>query len=205
MEKEGSRRNRKKQETRQRLIEAALRLFCARGYDATTVEQITEAADVAKSTFFNYFETKEAVVPALIEWRLEEVERSLTPGAGTPTSPVARIKLALRLIAEDPLIDPTLAQRLFVAVAHQQRRAYDVHPGRALTQLLTDQVRQAQVAEEMRTDLDPLCIACVIRAAFFQQTMMWHLGYHPMPLRELLDQTIDMLLDGIGGPQWRKT
>ena len=58
MGKHLSRRERKKKETRQRLLEAALRLFQEFGYDDTTVEEITRAADVAKSTFFNYFETK---------------------------------------------------------------------------------------------------------------------------------------------------
>ena len=60
-----SRRERKKQETRQGLMEAALRLFSERGYDATTVKDITDSVDVAKGTFFNYFDTKEAILPAI--------------------------------------------------------------------------------------------------------------------------------------------
>ena len=101
-----SRRERKKRETRWRLMTAALHLFLEQGYDATTVEQIAEAADVAKGTFFNYFETKEAILPALVEWRLQELGEALLPEQGAPASPVARIKLALCLVAEDPLADP---------------------------------------------------------------------------------------------------
>ncbi len=199
-----SRRERKKQETRQRLIETALRLFHEQGYDATTVEQIAEAADVAKGTFFNYFETKEAILPVLVEWRLQELVQSLSPERGAPASPVGRIKLALRLIAEDPLADRKLARQLFPALARQGQLPEN-HPGRALTQLLTEQVLQAQAVEEIRTDLDPRCVACLILAAFFQQTAMWHLGYCPQPLPEFIDHTVDMLLDGIAGPGWKRT
>lgn len=55
-------RERKKAETRRRVQETALRLFLAKGYDATTVEEIAAAAGVSHMTFFRHFRTKEAVV-----------------------------------------------------------------------------------------------------------------------------------------------
>ena len=51
-----------KLERRERLYEAALELFRAQGYEATTVDQITRQAGLAKGTFFNYFHTKDAVL-----------------------------------------------------------------------------------------------------------------------------------------------
>ena len=60
----GGRRERKKADVRDRLYRAALDLFRRDGYDATTVGAITDAADVGKGTFFNYFPTKEHVLAA---------------------------------------------------------------------------------------------------------------------------------------------
>jgi AcrR family transcriptional regulator len=61
--KEG-RRERKRRQTRERIESAALRLFLERGFEATTIEDITEAADVSKRSFFDYFPSKEEVVAA---------------------------------------------------------------------------------------------------------------------------------------------
>jgi AcrR family transcriptional regulator len=55
-------RERKKAQTRAAIQNHALRLFREQGYDATTIEQIIEAADVSETTFFRYFPTKEDLV-----------------------------------------------------------------------------------------------------------------------------------------------
>lgn len=70
---EPSLRERKKLRTLQTIRREAYRLFAAQGYEATTVDQIADAAEVSPSTFFRYFPTKEDVVlkdeydPALVE------------------------------------------------------------------------------------------------------------------------------------------
>ena len=59
-------RARKRRQTRQRLAETGLRLFLAQGYEATTLDQIAEAAGVSRRTIFHYFEQKEDI---LLAWK----------------------------------------------------------------------------------------------------------------------------------------
>jgi AcrR family transcriptional regulator len=59
MDRPTGRRQRKKEETRRAIAEAAMRLFLENSFDGVTIAQIAEAADVSINTVFNYFPTKE--------------------------------------------------------------------------------------------------------------------------------------------------
>jgi len=69
-------RERKKQQTRETIARAALRLFAQRGYDETTLADIAEAADVAPRTIFAYFDSKEDILFSE-EGSLDELKRRL--------------------------------------------------------------------------------------------------------------------------------
>lgn len=76
-------RERKKEQTRQQISAVARQLFFERGYDAVTVAQIAEAADVSEATVFNYFRTKEGLFFSGMdsyEAALVEAVRQRAPG-----------------------------------------------------------------------------------------------------------------------------
>lgn len=75
------RRERKRRQTRERIENAAMALFLQRGFDATTIEDITEAADVSKRSFFDYFPSKEEVVFA---WQDSFADRLMAEIAARP-------------------------------------------------------------------------------------------------------------------------
>src|ERR1700684_71848 len=91
------RRERRRVETRERIYRAALRIFAQRGYLETTVEDITDAADVGKGTFFNYFPTKEHVLATYGEERLRVIERGLQ----TAKSGAVPVLTVLRALATE--------------------------------------------------------------------------------------------------------
>jgi AcrR family transcriptional regulator len=70
-------RERKKQRTREQIVEAAMGLFAERGFQATTIADIAGAADIAPRTFFSYFPSKEAVVFHNVDRDLDRLASTL--------------------------------------------------------------------------------------------------------------------------------
>jgi AcrR family transcriptional regulator len=88
------RRERRRLEIRDRLFRAAIELFGLRGFTATTVEDITELADVGKGTFFNYFPSKEHLLMAYTDGRVGKV-RAAVEGARGGKEPISSVLRAL--------------------------------------------------------------------------------------------------------------
>jgi AcrR family transcriptional regulator len=82
------RRERRREAMRRRLADSALRLALERGADSVTVEQISDAADIAPRTFFNYFPSREAALLPAQEARLEVLRAALVSQAAD-ADPVA--------------------------------------------------------------------------------------------------------------------
>lgn len=83
---ESQRRERKKRQTRDALVHAALTLFDAKGYDHTAVREITDAVDVSERTFFRYFASKEDLALSFIREGSAALMRELAarPAAEPP-------------------------------------------------------------------------------------------------------------------------
>jgi AcrR family transcriptional regulator len=88
-ERRGARR---KRETRTRLLEAALALVATKGVEHVTINEITEAADVGFGSFYNHFDSKEALHAALFDWVFEDFGEqldALVRGLSDPAEVVA--------------------------------------------------------------------------------------------------------------------
>lgn len=100
-----SRAGRPKASSRETLAEAACELFLERGYDATSVADITQRAGVSRSSFFNYFSSKSDVLWSGLDARIDDVGTALGAlGAGADATSVRTVLVdALHGFAPDPL------------------------------------------------------------------------------------------------------
>ncbi len=84
----------------QRILREVLALFSARGYDATSVREICEAAGIAKPTLYHFFGSKEGVYRALVEGALREVHGALVAELAGPGDSRQRLRrMARRYLA----------------------------------------------------------------------------------------------------------
>jgi AcrR family transcriptional regulator len=166
------RRERRRVEIRERLFRAALRLFAERGYLQTTVEDITEAADVGKGTFFNYFPTKEHVLATFGAERIATIESALEEAKKGSVLPALR-RMAVDLAgmwAESP----ELLRAIYAAHASCQPVRAELHKRLIVgRRLITEIFALGQERGEIRRDLTPAELARFTQLILFGVTLAW--------------------------------
>ncbi|MET7736766.1 TetR family transcriptional regulator [Streptomyces sp. NPDC005402] len=187
-------RERKKQQTRERIRREAYRLFAEHGYEATTVDQIAEAAEVSSSTFFRYFPTKEDVViqdeydPALAEaLRNRPADEPIVDAlVNSLKGPMGQM---LQQDREDLLLrsrltfnDPAIRAR---NVAEQQRSED------AIAAIIAE-----RTGREL-TDLEIRCAAAAIIAVFTTLVRHWVEGDGNEDLTALYERHLPLLSRGL--------
>lgn len=137
-------RERKKQRTRAALVEAALQLFDSQGYDRTTVAQIAAAADVSTRTFFLHFATKEAVVLANTDARVDLAVRAIAERA--PDAPMPDVLAD----AVDRMLTDTRDNDLDSGLARTRVRLAMTVPGLRTRVLERLHVAESQIVDALR-------------------------------------------------------
>jgi AcrR family transcriptional regulator len=172
-----NRRERRRIETRERIYRAALEIFARRGYLDTTVEDITEAADVGKGTFFNYFPTKEHVLATYGDERVAAIERSLQNVRTAKQSVRAALKELATDLAGQSAESPDLLRSIFAAHLSCARvRAELQNRLQRARQLLGEIVAIGQKRGEIRRDRSPADLARLTQLIFMGVTIAWSLN-----------------------------
>jgi AcrR family transcriptional regulator len=202
------RREKRREETAQKILAAAVRLFEKQGYTSTTVEQITEAADVGKGTFFNYFPSKEHVLLGLfaalrsefdlleqeaevvrdVRLHLREFTRGILSSPGRPS--------ILRNIIGIAMTEP-LVGAAFESLVKRARGA--------VTRIL----QQGQRINQVRTDLPAEILARNFQQYIFGTQVLYSINGGKEDLQQWLDVMFEIFWNGAAsrpsrGPQKQK-
>ncbi len=192
-----SRRERKKEETRHRIFHAAVDLFREKGFEQTTVDDITEKADVAKGTFFNYFHRKDAVLAYLSEERLLALEENA--GALLAEARPAREKLldlyVMAAVAYEE--DRELSRYVLVELL-----ARTFSPANEVMVRWHDQIVrlivQGQEGGGLRGDMDPARVEELLQAVYFATLYKWICcAPDTFPLLNELRARLNLVMEGI--------
>src|SRR5580658_6789893 len=191
------RRERRTAETRERLFRAALDLFARKGFSETTVEDITEAADVGKGTFFNYFPSKDHILLAFGEMQLAKLDSAAREARanGEPMTQFLR-SLGVRM-TQEPIRNPGIIRTLLQAYLSTtpvreamlalQKRVHALH---------TEIVQLGQERGEIRKDLPAADIAHVFRQTIFGTLLFWSL-HGDATLHPRMESAFNVLWSGL--------
>ena len=191
------RRQRRREETQEKIYQATLRLLAERGYNATTIEAITEAADVGKGTFFNYFESKDHVLLRFRDKRINIIQSFLHENR-TRDVPLASVlkHLAIALTREFGM-NAALFQSFIIAAftndAVKSQMAEGLAKGR---ELISDLIAQRQQRGEIRNDLRSRDIAYGFQRMVFGTLVLWSMNPATLLVNEL-ENIVEILISGI--------
>jgi AcrR family transcriptional regulator len=183
--------------TRAALVDAAVALFDAKGVEATSVDEITSAAAVAKGTFYVHFQRKQDVL-------LEQAARFVTLIADDPalTDPetdaatalerLGAITGALMMSRSRPLVGRSI--REMVGNREQWLRVLGDRP--TLGQLIEPIVVRGRADGSIRTDLSPGRLAHGLTILWLDTIIGWSEREERRDLGEELAQALRLWLDG---------
>jgi AcrR family transcriptional regulator len=189
-----NRREARKAATRRTIQEQALRLFLERGYDATTVEEISAAAGVSHMTFFRYFPTKESVVDSD---DYDPFIAGLIRARPAAEGPVTAIHHALTegLKAVLPTDRDALLERTKLIFATPALRARQADNTYATRELFAGAVAARAGAEAPTYQLEVLAAAALAAVTLALET--WAAGDGSADLVELVDEAFRVLAAGL--------
>jgi AcrR family transcriptional regulator len=169
------RRERKAAETRLKLFRSALQLFAERGFQNVTVEDITEAADFGKGTFFNYFKSKDQVLSVMAEIQLGKVREALALAEAGKRSIRSVLHDMFLRVAEEPGRSPELARALltaFLSSTIRDQLAQNMAEGRRMLSRVLELGRERG---EVDPQLEPEHMAFQLQQSFIGTMMLWSL------------------------------
>lgn len=156
-------RERKKQRTEQAIEDAALRLFAERGFQATTIADIADAAEIAPRTFFAYFPSKESVLFGDFDATFQGLAEHLD-ARGEQSLLDAIRSWVVEILHRDGVPTERECRRREIIDAHEDLRAYS----RQLTTRFETLIAAAAARElgDEADDLHPRIIAAAAAATF---------------------------------------
>lgn len=196
-------REKKKQETKKRIFEVSGRLFKEKGFENTTVDEITKEAGIAKGTFFNYFPTKESLLLYFKEQREDlifNILESQIP-AGAPAR--EKIKNLLVLLAESYEKDKEISRLLFLEykkfiINSGQKPHEKGHRHQRLISILCDFLEDGVKSGQIKKEIDLKATSEVLSAIYVHSLMMWLHSDTDHSFSKDISVKIDILFEGIG-------
>ena len=162
-----------------RILDAAVRVFAAQGYDTARVGDIAEEAGVAYGLVYHYYESKEAVLEAVFREAWGRLLAAVALAEETGMDAAEQLELVVKIVLRAWRDDPDLVRLLVREVTrnpHIQDELDEI--GQAFASL-ERMIRRGQADGTFRADLDPKLASWMLYGALEEVLTGWVLGQLP--------------------------
>jgi TetR/AcrR family fatty acid metabolism transcriptional regulator len=183
--------------THARVFEAAVRLFARQGYAATSVEQITREAGVAKGTFFIHFATKDAVVTQLVRDQVRAARKARDRIIAKGGTPIDALRATVMTLGAEVAADRELSRVVIAAnILNPMLGGFAESVFGGIIAEMMDDVRAAQRGGLLDPEIDAELIAGTLITSYFGAALHFATAPRSRPILELLAPVVDANLVG---------
>ncbi len=187
-------------ERRDEILAIAAQLFAERGFAATTVREIADAAGILSGSLYHHFDSKESMVDELVHEMLDRVtvayRRIVATGDDPEQALRALVREAFAVIATDPATVAVMVNEWNLFVQYP-RFAYLRDIEEETERLWVSVIERGVNSGAFRPDLDPWMLYRMMRDSIWV-SVRWYRPDGPDGPEQLADAYVDVLLGGIG-------
>ena len=190
---EPTRRERRKQEVRGRILEAAHELFEGRGVAETRVADICERADVAQKTFFNHFASRQHLMRALAETAIDDLLADVEAARKQPGSTADQLAFLFEVFARNAEKAGPMQQELVTEIIHTTHATMDEpEQARRLHQAFGALVREGVARGDVTAAHEPETLTELVLGAYYSLMFSWS-NFEGYPLAKRARATARLL------------
>jgi AcrR family transcriptional regulator len=186
-----------------RILKSALELFSERGYEATSVREICEAARITKPTLYHFYGSKEGVYRALVEGALERFRADILRALSGEAPLRERLCRMARAYVDAAMREPDLA-RFVMALSHNPQRSAPATDFVGFYNDLLGEIARVVEAAVARGEIapGPTTVRLLVLMGALGEALCGHLLSGQPPLtHELADSLVEVVLGGWQSPQ----
>jgi AcrR family transcriptional regulator len=197
MQVTATRTERKKEETKQKIIATAMDLFRGQGFEATTMEQIAGATDIAKGTLYNYFPVKEAILDEFIKRSFSNTTAAWIEQMRQLPDTRTRMVWLLRELMRGVQAQREIFEKYFVyRIQHMIALQPDESAKSGLHFLEAEIVTLGQAGGEIRADLPFDLLTGLFEFVFIEVAQQFYLNPGRFDADTTINQCVDLFLNG---------
>ncbi len=193
----GNRVERKKEETKQKIISIAMELFKENGIDAVTMEQIAREVDIAKGTLYNYFPVKEAIISEYIQRSFQEKYSARILQFSKLPDTRSRMVLILRTLIEGVQEQKDIFEK-YLVYQIQNMISIDRDAGvkSGIKLLAQEIIVLGQKGGEIRSDLPLDILVALFEFVFVEVAQEFYMKPAAFNASETIESCVDLFING---------